>query len=135
LTRRPLQVAVQEMTRSIAARDGSGGRIQVGKGQIGLGHYQIRTWAAWHRFLTLAMLALAFLMICAAAARRSTPTDPYHYARHEAPIALTGELPARGITASENRVARLCSQQRIWSAGAPGSARRAQRPAGPTPAS
>jgi hypothetical protein len=24
-------------------------------------------------------------------------------------------LPARGITAGENRVARLCSQQQIWS--------------------
>jgi putative transposase len=29
---------------------------------------------------------------------------------------IADELPARGITASENRVARLCSQQRIWSA-------------------
>jgi putative transposase len=28
---------------------------------------------------------------------------------------IADELPARGITASENRVARLCSQQRIWS--------------------
>jgi putative transposase len=29
---------------------------------------------------------------------------------------IAGELPARGITAGENRVARLCAQQRIWSA-------------------
>ncbi|WP_431236738.1 IS3 family transposase [Mycolicibacterium aichiense] len=28
---------------------------------------------------------------------------------------IADELPARGITASENRVARLCSQERIWS--------------------
>jgi putative transposase len=28
---------------------------------------------------------------------------------------ITDQLPARGITAGENRVARLCSQQRIWS--------------------
>lgn len=28
---------------------------------------------------------------------------------------IADELPARGIRASENRVARLCSQQRIWS--------------------
>ena len=27
---------------------------------------------------------------------------------------IADELPARGITAGENRVARLCSQQRIW---------------------
>ena len=29
---------------------------------------------------------------------------------------IADELPGRGITAGENRVARLCSQQRIWSA-------------------
>jgi len=29
---------------------------------------------------------------------------------------IADQLPARGITASENRVARLCSQQGIWSA-------------------
>jgi putative transposase len=29
---------------------------------------------------------------------------------------IAGELPARGVRAGENRVARLCSQQRIWSA-------------------
>ena len=28
---------------------------------------------------------------------------------------IADELPARGVTAGENRVARLCSQQRIWS--------------------
>jgi transposase InsO family protein len=28
---------------------------------------------------------------------------------------IADELPARGITAAENKVARLCSQQRIWS--------------------
>ena len=28
---------------------------------------------------------------------------------------IADELPAHGITAGENRVARLCSQQRIWS--------------------
>jgi hypothetical protein len=27
---------------------------------------------------------------------------------------IADELPARGITAGENKVARLCSQQRIW---------------------
>jgi transposase InsO family protein len=29
---------------------------------------------------------------------------------------IAGELPGRGITAGENKVARLCAQQRIWSA-------------------
>ena len=49
----------------------------------------MRTWTAWHRFITLAMLALAFLMACAAAAAPAPPADPWHYARHSGPIALT----------------------------------------------
>ncbi|MFI6785100.1 hypothetical protein [Micromonospora sp. NPDC050276] len=40
--------------------------FQTGKGQVGLDHYQIRGWTGWHRFITLAMLALALLTILAA---------------------------------------------------------------------
>jgi hypothetical protein len=35
------------------------------------------------------MLALAFLMACAAAAAPAPPADPWHHARHGGPIALT----------------------------------------------
>jgi putative transposase len=42
---------------------------------------------------------------------------------------IADELPARGITAGENKVARLCSQQRIWSVFA--SKRGLSRKAGP----
>jgi transposase InsO family protein len=43
---------------------------------------------------------------------------------------IADELPGRGITAGENRVARLCSQERIWSVFAkkPGLTRRAGPP-------
>jgi len=63
--------------------------FQAAKGQVGLDHYQVRTWTGWHRFTTLAMLALAFLMACAAAAAPPTPADPWHHAHHSGPIALT----------------------------------------------
>src|SRR6185437_825341 len=42
---------------------------------------------------------------------------------------IADELPARGISAGENKVARLCSQQRIWSAFA--KRRGLSRQAGP----
>jgi putative transposase len=42
---------------------------------------------------------------------------------------IADELPARGITAGENRVARLCSQQQIWSVFA--KRRGLRRKAGP----
>lgn len=63
--------------------------FQAAKGQVGLDHYQVRTWTGWHRFTTLAMLALAFLMAGAAAAAPAPPADPWQYAHHSGPIALT----------------------------------------------
>ena len=63
--------------------------FQAAKSQVGLDHYQVRTWTAWHRHVTLAMLALAFLMACAAAAAPAPSADPWHHARHGGPIALT----------------------------------------------
>lgn len=41
--------------------------FQAAKGQVGLDHYQVRDWTAWHRHITLAMLALALLAAIAAA--------------------------------------------------------------------
>jgi hypothetical protein len=56
---------------------------------VGLDHYQCRTWTGWHRFVTLAMLALAFLMVCAAAAAPASPAGPCHHAHDRDPAALT----------------------------------------------
>ncbi|MGC4833355.1 IS701 family transposase [Micromonospora vinacea] len=47
--------------------------FQTGKGQVGLDHYQVRTWTGWHRFITQAMLALAVPTILAA---QQPDTDP-----------------------------------------------------------
>jgi SRSO17 transposase len=63
-------------------------QFQAAKGQVGLDHYQVRTWTGWHRHVTLAMLALAFLMAAAAPAA-APPADLWHHARHDGPIALT----------------------------------------------
>jgi hypothetical protein len=63
--------------------------FQAAKGQVGLDHYQVRTWTGWHRHVTLAMLALAFLTASAAAAAPALPADPWHHAHHGGPIALT----------------------------------------------
>jgi putative transposase len=63
----------------------------------------------------------AHLINAAADAHRDDPAFGYRL--------IADELPARGITAGENRVARLCSQQRIWSAFA--KKRGLNRKAGP----
>ncbi|PSK64667.1 hypothetical protein B0E53_03393 [Micromonospora sp. MH33] len=49
--------------------------FQTGKGQVGLDHYQVLGWTGWHRFITLAMLALAVLTILAATTQQPD-TDP-----------------------------------------------------------
>jgi SRSO17 transposase len=41
--------------------------FEAAKGEVGLDHYEVRTWTAWHRHITLAMLALAFLTVVPAA--------------------------------------------------------------------
>jgi SRSO17 transposase len=35
--------------------------LQEGKGEVGLAHYEVRSWVGWHHHMTLALLALWFL--------------------------------------------------------------------------
>ena len=50
--------------------------FQAAKGLAGLDEHQVRRWDSWYRWVTLAMLAAAFLTITAATehARRPRPT-------------------------------------------------------------
>jgi SRSO17 transposase len=83
----PAPVTLATLARIAGTRWAVEEGFQAAKSQAGLDHYQVRTWAGWHRHVTLAMLALAFLM--AAAAAPAPPADPWHHARHGGPIALT----------------------------------------------
>ena len=38
-------------------------RIQTAKGEVGLDHYEVRSWTGWYRHITLAMWAAAFLSV------------------------------------------------------------------------
>jgi SRSO17 transposase len=51
--------------------------FQTGKNETGLDHYQVRGWTPWHRFITLAMLALAILTTLAAQDADDTDTDTF----------------------------------------------------------
>ena len=37
--------------------------FQEGKGEVGLAHYEVRSWVGWHHHMTLALLALWFLTV------------------------------------------------------------------------
>jgi SRSO17 transposase len=47
-----------------------------GKNEVGLDDYQVRTWNAWHRHITLAMLAHTFLASTAHKAKKRGTTKP-----------------------------------------------------------
>jgi SRSO17 transposase len=109
--------------------------FQAAKSQVGLDHYQVRTWTSWHRFITLAMLALDFLMACAAQAAPAPPADPCHYARHGGPIALTAAeirhlfnaliiAPLRARLTTPLRAARHAQHWSHWRRCHQGQARR-----------
>lgn len=71
----PRPVPLHTLVRVAGSRWSIEELFQTGKGQVGLDHYQVRGWTAWHRFVTLAMLALAILTILSATAQ-TTSTDP-----------------------------------------------------------
>jgi SRSO17 transposase len=48
-------------------------RFQTGKGLCGLDQHQVRRWTSWYRWVTLAMLAHAFLVVAALAERTRRP--------------------------------------------------------------
>jgi SRSO17 transposase len=48
--------------------------IQTGKGEVGLDHYEVRSWTGWYRHITLAMWAQAFLAVVRA--ERGVPVAP-----------------------------------------------------------
>jgi SRSO17 transposase len=66
----PAETAVEELVRVCTTR----WRIEDGfaeaKGEVGLDHYEVRKWGAWHRHATLCLLAHAYLVVTRRAARR-----------------------------------------------------------------
>jgi SRSO17 transposase len=64
---RPLMVPLATLARVAGTRWRTEENFAAGKGLTRLDEYQARTWTSWHRWVTLAMLALAFLTITAAA--------------------------------------------------------------------
>jgi hypothetical protein len=80
---------VSELVRVAGVRWSIEECFQAAKSQVGLDHYQVRHWTSWHRHITLAMLALAFLTALAADAAPERPVDAHQPARSSDPITLT----------------------------------------------
>jgi hypothetical protein len=79
--------------------------FQASKGLTGLDEHQVRRWASWYRWTTLAMLALAFLTITAATEHASCPPpdDQIPLTRNEI-AALFSALITDTVTGTRHRL-------------------------------
>jgi SRSO17 transposase len=56
-------VALAELVRVKQARHRIEEAFQLGKGEVGLGQYEVRSWVGWHHHMTLSLLALWYLLL------------------------------------------------------------------------
>ena len=57
------QVPLAELVRVKCQRHRIEEMFEEGKGEAGLSHYEVRSWVGWHHHMTLALLALWFLIL------------------------------------------------------------------------
>lgn len=68
LTLSPAAMPLAELVRIAGTRWTIEACFEAAKGEVGLGHYEVRSWTGWHRHVTLAMLAHAYLTVIRKAA-------------------------------------------------------------------
>jgi len=66
----PEETAAEELARVCERRWQIEECLAEAKGEVGLDHYEVRQWVAWHRHATLCLLAHAYLVVTRQAARR-----------------------------------------------------------------
>jgi SRSO17 transposase len=63
LSNAPAAVPVRRVAVAHGRRHGIEEVLQAGKGEVGLGHYEVRSWVGWHHHMTLSLVALWFLIL------------------------------------------------------------------------
>ncbi len=58
-----------ELVRVCQSRWAIEAAFESAKGEVGMDHYEVRKWEAWHRYITLCLLVHAFLVVACLAAR------------------------------------------------------------------
>jgi SRSO17 transposase len=101
LTHAPTRTSLARLGRVAGLRWPIESLFEQGKGEVGLDQYEVRSWGGWHRHITLAMFALAYLTVVRKDAiggcgpdeprRRAVAT---HRARGQTPAPGTGQPDA-----------------------------------------
>jgi len=68
LTHAPRRTALADLVRIAGMRWHIESLFEQAKGEVGLDQYEVRSWVGWHRHITLAMFALAYLAVIRTAA-------------------------------------------------------------------
>ena len=63
LSNAPPEVPLERVVRVHGQRHGVEQALQASKGEVGLAHYEVRSWVGWHHHMTLSLLALWFLVV------------------------------------------------------------------------
>jgi SRSO17 transposase len=63
LSNAPGVVPLERLAGVQGQRHGVEELLQAGKGEVGLAHYEVRSWVGWHHHMTLSLLALWFLIL------------------------------------------------------------------------
>jgi SRSO17 transposase len=73
----PKETPTEELIRVAGKRWTIEDCLEQAKGEVGLDEYEVRKWEAWHRHITLCLLAHAYLAVLRSnAAKRGTATPP-----------------------------------------------------------
>ena len=65
----PEDTSVEELVGICRERWAIESAFEEAKGEIGMDHYEVRKWGAWHRYVTLCLLAHSFLVVTRLAGR------------------------------------------------------------------
>lgn len=63
LSNAPAAVPLERVVGVHGQRHGIEQALQASKGEVGLAHYEVRSWVGWHHHMTLSLLALWFLVV------------------------------------------------------------------------
>ncbi len=63
LSNAPAEVPLRPVVLAHSRRHGIEEMLQAGKGEVGLGQYEVRSWVGWHHHMTLSLLAVWFLLL------------------------------------------------------------------------
>ena len=115
LTHAPHGTALADLVRIAGTRWIIEACFEAAKGEVGLDQYEVRSWTGWHRHVTLAMLAHAYLAVIrktvvgGGAHARSAGRAPAAHRPGNPPAALAPRLAARTRPHSRPRLVLLAT--------------------------